>query len=81
MKHVIETSTHIIEYSPRLSEILKERGLTQQQFAEKVGLPQPSISRFDRVTQHKDAYELLISHALGITINDLYKVNVIEKEK
>lgn len=79
MKHKIETSTHIIEYEPRLAEILKERGMTQQEFAEMIGLPQPNISRFDRATQHKDAYELLISHALGIKINDLYKVNITKK--
>lgn len=80
MKYAIKTKTHIVHYEPKLGEILTSRGMTQSEFADRLGLPQGTISRFDRVTQHRDAYELLIAHELGITINELYNVR-IEKIK
>lgn len=80
MKHKVETKTHIIQYEPILTEILNKRGMTQDQLAQEIGLPQANISRFDRVTQHRDAYELLIAHALKLNVDDLYRVKIIKKE-
>jgi transcriptional regulator with XRE-family HTH domain len=63
---------------PRLNEILKERKMTQMELSQLTGIPQGTISRFDRNKQHYDEHLVLISKALGISIEDLFH---IEEEK
>jgi len=60
---------------------LKERGLTQAQLSEKSGVPQGAISRFDRSVQHRDEILFKICLALNCKVEDLFEVEVIEKEK
>jgi len=60
---------------PRLNEILKERNITQTQLAMMSGVPQPSISRFDKNTRHESAHLFAISRALGLSIEDLFHVS------
>ncbi|MDR9852913.1 helix-turn-helix transcriptional regulator [Paenibacillus sp. VCA1] len=67
-----------IKITPRLGEILKERGLTQTQLSEMSGVPQGSISRFDKNTRHDDAHLFAISRALGIQIEELFRVETVE---
>ncbi|WP_412102067.1 helix-turn-helix domain-containing protein, partial [Paenibacillus larvae] len=41
--------------TPKLNQILKDRGLTQMQLSQMTGVPQGSISRFDKNSRHEDA--------------------------
>lgn len=59
---------------PRLGELLKEKNLTQTQLSEMTGIPQGTISKFDKNKQHQDIHLFLIANALKITINDLFYV-------
>jgi transcriptional regulator with XRE-family HTH domain len=62
---------------PRLSKILKEKGMTQMQLSEITGINQAVISRFDRNKQHMDTHLIAISRALGISIEDLFFIQEI----
>jgi transcriptional regulator with XRE-family HTH domain len=59
---------------PKLMAILKERSLTQTQLSEMSGVPQGSISRFDRNDRHVDAHVFAIAKALDISVEDLFEV-------
>lgn len=63
-----------IMVKPRLNEILKERGMTQNDLAQLTGITQPVISRFDKNTQHRSIHLYLISRALDIKIDELFTV-------
>lgn len=60
---------------PRLSEIIKERNLTQMQLAEMSGVPQGSISRFDKNERHVDWHVFAIAKALGLSIEELFVIS------
>lgn len=60
--------------TPRLGAILKERGLTQTELSSMSGVPQGSISRFDKNNRHEDAHLFAIARALGISVEDLFTV-------
>lgn len=64
--------------TPRLNEILKERKMTQIELSQLTGIPQGTISRFDRNKQHYDEHLVLISKALGISIEDLFHIEKVE---
>ncbi|AIQ70390.1 helix-turn-helix domain-containing protein [Paenibacillus graminis] len=57
---------------PNLMPLLKELGLTQMQLSEKSGVPQGSISRFDKNTRHEANHLFAISEALGVPIEKLF---------
>jgi putative transcriptional regulator len=59
---------------PKLMAILKERSLTQTQLSEMSGVPQGSISRFDRNDRHADAHVFAITKALDLKVEDLFDV-------
>ncbi|WP_275444823.1 helix-turn-helix transcriptional regulator [Paenibacillus sp. ACRRX] len=59
---------------PRLGEILSERGMTQMELSDLSGVPQGSISRFDKNSRHDDVHLFAIARALGVTIESLFKV-------
>ena len=59
---------------PKLGKILKERGITQKQFSEMTGIPQPTISRFDRSGQHTDSHLFIISKTLNLKMADLFEI-------
>ncbi|MDN4073636.1 helix-turn-helix transcriptional regulator [Fictibacillus terranigra] len=67
------------EVKPKLLSILKERKLTQLQLSEKAGIPQGSISRFDKSSQHTDTHLFAIADALDLKIEDLFEVKKNEK--
>jgi transcriptional regulator with XRE-family HTH domain len=54
--------------------------LTQSQLSEDTGVPQGTISRFDRNTRHEAMHLFLISRSLGITIEELFVVEEQEGE-
>jgi transcriptional regulator with XRE-family HTH domain len=59
---------------PKLMAVLKERGLTQMQLSEMSGVPQGSISRFDRNDRHVDTHVFAIAKALDIRVEDLFEI-------
>ncbi|MDR6997766.1 helix-turn-helix transcriptional regulator [Neobacillus niacini] len=63
---------------PKLNRILAERKMSQTELSELTGIPQPSISRFDRNTKHMDMHLVMISRALGLTIEDLFEIKEAE---
>lgn len=61
------------DVKPRLNELLKERGWTQMQLSEKSGVPQGTISRFDKTSQGKYLMLFLLANALEVSIEDLFE--------
>lgn len=59
---------------PRLLAILKELGITQMQLSAMTGVPQGSISRFDRNESHVDWHVFAIATALELRIEDLFEI-------
>ncbi|MDQ0270746.1 helix-turn-helix domain-containing protein [Cytobacillus purgationiresistens] len=65
----------MLQVTPRLTEVLKEKGITQMQLAELSGVPQGSISRFDKNERHVDWHVFAITRALEIDVADLFRVS------
>jgi transcriptional regulator with XRE-family HTH domain len=63
-----------ITVKPRLMALLKERKITQMQLSEMSGVPQGSISRFDRNDRHVDVHVFAIAKALDVKVEDLFEV-------
>ena len=56
----------------KLAELRKSKGLTQQEFAEKLGISNKSLSRYERGDRNPSLAELKrIADVLGCEINDL----------
>ncbi|QSX24174.1 helix-turn-helix transcriptional regulator (plasmid) [Priestia megaterium] len=53
---------------------IKERGLTQMKLSEISGVPQSSISRFDRNYQYIDWHLFKTAKALGVSLEDLFEI-------
>jgi transcriptional regulator with XRE-family HTH domain len=64
----------LVKVVPRLNKLLKEKGWTQMQLSEKSGVPQGSISRFDKNTRHEASHLFSIAKALGVSVEDLFEV-------
>ncbi|CCC85722.1 MULTISPECIES: helix-turn-helix domain-containing protein [Paenibacillus] len=62
----------VVRVRPNLTNILKERDMTQNQLSELSGVPQASISRFDKNERHEANILFSISKALNISIEDLF---------
>jgi transcriptional regulator with XRE-family HTH domain len=62
--------------TPKLGKILKERNMTQTQLSELSGVPQGTISKFDKNKQHTDWHLVAIAKALNISIDDLFEVDI-----
>ncbi|WP_418041109.1 helix-turn-helix domain-containing protein [Paenibacillus xylanilyticus] len=65
--------------TPRLGEILKERGLTQTWLSAESGVPQGSISRFDKNNRHEDAHVFAIARALNVAVEELFNITEIDE--
>ncbi|MCG7410556.1 helix-turn-helix domain-containing protein [Paenibacillus sp. ACRRX] len=48
--------------------------MTQMELSDLSGVPQGSISRFDKNSRHDDVHLFAIARALGVTIESLFKV-------
>lgn len=70
-----------ITVRPCLNKLLDKKNMTQQQLSDKIGIPQASISRFDRTTQRRDTHLFLIAYGLGVKIEDLFEVTIEKKEE
>ncbi|ASA21840.1 helix-turn-helix domain-containing protein [Paenibacillus donghaensis] len=68
--------------TPKLSKILKERGIKQLHIAIKAEIPQPYISRFDGPDKgHYDISNLYsIAESLNLKIEDLFTIEETNKE-
>lgn len=67
--------------TPKLGQILKDRGMTQSQLAQLTGIPQGTISKFDKNERHQDVHLVAISRALNINIEGLFDIKSIDDEK
>lgn len=67
----------MINVRPNLMPLLKSLGITQQMLSEKSGVPQGSISRFDKNTRHDDKHLFSIAHALNVSVDQLF---IVEQE-
>lgn len=70
-----------IKVIPRLNKLLKEKKMTQMELSKKTGVPQGSISRFDKNSRHEDFHLFAISRALGVSVEDLFEVVIEEEEQ
>lgn len=70
-----------LEVVPKLGKILKERNITQMQFAEMCNINQSTISRFDRNKQHNDEHLFIIAKKLNLHIEDLFEIKEVEEQK
>lgn len=61
--------THV---KPRLNGLLAQREMTQHELARRTGIPQGTISRFDKNERHAASHLFKISKALGVNIEDLF---------
>lgn len=64
----------MLTVTPRLSTLLKQRNLTQSEFSDMCGVPQATISRFDKNTRHEDLHLFAIALALNVTVEELFSV-------
>jgi DNA-binding XRE family transcriptional regulator len=65
----------VLIVTPKLMAVLKEKGITQMQLAEMSGVPQGSISRFDKNERHVDWHMFAIARALDLSVNDLFIIS------
>lgn len=63
-----------IEVKPRLMNILNERNITQMDLSRMSGVPQGSISRFDKNDRHVDTHVFAIAKALNVDVKELFEV-------
>lgn len=63
-----------ITVTPRLLTLLKDRDITQMELSEMSGVPQGSISRFDRNTRHNDLHVFAIARALNVNVEELFDI-------
>lgn len=63
---------------PCLGKLLKARKITQLQLQGLSGVPQASISRFDSNQRHEATHLVAISRALGVTIEELFEITLVE---
>jgi DNA-binding XRE family transcriptional regulator len=65
---------------PRLKELLdKSKFKNQKEFAEAVGVKEPTISRFDTQTRYDIVTLVAVSRALGVSIEDLFYIEEIKE--
>lgn len=62
----------LLKAKPRLMEILRERGITQTQLSNMSGVPQGSISRFDKNSRHESSHLFSIAKALEVNADQLF---------
>ncbi|WP_342541013.1 helix-turn-helix transcriptional regulator [Heyndrickxia sp. FSL K6-6286] len=70
-----------VKVKPNLMNVLKAKGMTQVQLSELSGVPQGSISRFDKNNRHVDSHIFAIAKTLDVNISDLFEVEYIYKNE
>ncbi|MBE0341805.1 XRE family transcriptional regulator [Paenibacillus sp. 28ISP30-2] len=69
----------MLKVKPNLMPLLKEKRITQLQLSEITGIPQGSLSRFDKNSRHESAHLFTIARALGVGVEDLFTVQEQEE--
>lgn len=67
-----------VKVRPNLTTILKNKGITQMELSQLTGVPQGSISRFDKNERHEANILFSISRALNLSIEELF---IIEEQE
>ncbi|WP_025685300.1 helix-turn-helix domain-containing protein [Paenibacillus maysiensis] len=62
----------MLKVKPNLLPLLKKKGIIQLQLSEMTGIPQGSISRFDKNSRHESWHLFAIAKALDVMIEDLF---------
>ncbi|WP_258297880.1 helix-turn-helix domain-containing protein [Paenibacillus peoriae] len=62
----------MFKVKPNLTPLLKRKGIIQMELSEMTGIPQGSISRFDKNSRHEAWHLFAIAKALDVTIEDLF---------
>lgn len=65
-----------VKVTPILSKLMKERQVTQSALSSLTGVPQGSISRFDKNERHVDWHVFAIAKALDVSIEDLFLLEI-----
>jgi transcriptional regulator with XRE-family HTH domain len=65
---------HRIIIKPQLHALLRRKNMTQHELSRRTGIPQGTISRFDRNLRHDSRHLILISRTLNVSIDDLFIV-------
>ncbi|MGM7724384.1 helix-turn-helix domain-containing protein [Metabacillus sp. Hm71] len=60
--------------TPKITEILSERNISQKQLAEMTGLTEATISRFKKQDRFDIATLVAVSRALNLSIEDLFHI-------
>lgn len=64
------------QFGDRLKRLIHKKGMTQGQFAQKLGITEATLSRYIKGVHRPDAYMIEeIASALGCDINLLYDKN------
>ncbi|ASA21839.1 helix-turn-helix transcriptional regulator [Paenibacillus donghaensis] len=72
----------MLKVTPRLNELLKEKGYTSQaSFAEKFGFSQKTINSFDNSKQHRTVLLFGVAKALGVMVDELFIVEEVTDTK
>ena len=63
-----------LDVASRIKSFRRERGLTQKQFAEMLGVAHQTVSKWEQKKGYPDVFFLpRLAEALGCSIDDLYK--------
>ncbi|MCI4136335.1 helix-turn-helix domain-containing protein [Bacillus vallismortis] len=66
--------------TPRLNAVMKAKGWTQVRLSEASGVPQGSISRFDKNSRHEDWHVFSIAKALEVEVAELFEIKEATEE-
>ncbi|MGY0654119.1 helix-turn-helix domain-containing protein [Bacillus subtilis] len=64
----------------RLNTVMKAKGWTQVRLSEASGVPQGSISRFDKNSRHEDSHVFSIAKALEVEVEELFEIKEAAEE-
>lgn len=60
---------------PRMQEIRKAKGIeTNKELAQKVGVTEPTISRFDKQQRYDIDVLISVSKVLGVSVEELFTI-------
>lgn len=60
---------------PRLYQVLQEIGITEEELAEKAGVPLVAINQFECSYKQVDLILIRIAKALNLNVEDLFEVS------
>lgn len=69
----------MLKVTPNLKRAMKDAGLTQLELAEKAGVPQAAISRFDKSSQGSYANLIALARALNVPVETLFTIEEVSE--